>query len=77
MVGHWPADDYQHEDSKVLRAASTIVQQQAGSADTIGVFSRLGRRISMLARVLIILLCLPKAGVARCLATSSISCHDY
>ena len=21
MVGHWPADDYQHEDSKVLRAA--------------------------------------------------------
>ena len=41
MVGHWPADDYQHEDSKVYCAAST---RSIGRLDdsTIGVYSRLG-----------------------------------
>ena len=72
MVGHWPAGDYQHEDSKVLCAASAKSCSRLDH-NTLDVFSRLGRRIGILARKP------PSAMSAKswdwqCLATSGISC---
>ena len=69
MVGHWPAGDYQHEDSKVLCAASAKSSSRLDH-NTMGVFSRLGRRIGMLARC-------PSFAQSwdwQCLATPSIGC---
>ena len=65
MVGHWPADDYQHEDSKVL-----IVVSQSPAAGWITYIidfgSRLGKGISMWSRhATHHLLCLPRVGAAK------------
>ena len=62
MVGHWPAGDYQHEDSKVLCAASAKSSSRLDHK-TIGASSRLGRRIGMLARDFIICCDCAKPGL--------------